>query len=168
MKKLFTLLLLSISISISSYAGDTSSVKDAIIEAKDAIVDITGAPDSASLSFSKIYTDVKVGISALASSLKVGAEHVYGVLVKQQLVMAITYGLWLPFAIILGFFLLNGYKGLDAKNRFDEAGRVFYIVFGSIITLVPIIIFMCHIDIIVMGFVNPEYGAIKDIISIVK
>lgn len=168
MKKLFSLIALFLSLTIYSHAGDTSIVQKSVNQVTQAVRSATNIPDSASLTFSKVYTDVKTGIAALASSLKVGAEHVYGVLVMQQIVKSITYVLWLPFSLILAFFLMRGYKYLDASNRFDEAGRALYIVFGAMLALFPILVFMFNIETIVTGFVNPEYGAIIYIISIVK
>lgn len=194
--------LLSISIcffTISSYALDTTIVQKAINQAQStiagtvnsvtqAVQEVTEIPDSAQLTFSKVYQDVKTGISALASSLKVGADHVYGVLVKQQMVYAFTY---IATIILLIIVSLIGYKEAKSiykshretgeqvvgKDRMadwdlDDSPRGILSVAVSILTIgcaiASIIVFCVQIDTIMMGIINPEYGAIKDIISIVK
>lgn len=47
-------------------------------------VDSIVSAQTESLTFAKVYDDVKAGISGLAVALKAPAEHVYEVLVKQQ------------------------------------------------------------------------------------
>lgn len=117
-----------------------------------------------------LYSDIKSGITALASSLKVGAEHVYGILVKQQLVNAITFLILLIFGIIL---LLNFTKALKNPNEQWET-REFLTSLGiarvlqAILCCILLLIALLNIDVIVMGFINPEYGAIKEILTIVS
>lgn len=184
MKKFLSLILIS-SITVFSYAGDTTSivqksvnqVTQSVTDAKKTLVDVAAIPDSASLSFSKIYTDVKTGISALASSLKVGAEHVYEILVMQQIVNSIIFLILLLLAPI---FLTLSYK-FWGKTKWESTssysgpdltgGRltdvIYFIIFG-VSGFILLGVGLTHLDVIVMGLINPEYGAIKDIISIVK
>jgi acyl-coenzyme A synthetase/AMP-(fatty) acid ligase len=77
------------------------SVKSIATSIKDSAVQSVKEVDTSS-TFKSMYSDFKQGIVALASSLKVGAEHVYGVLVRQQVVYAIVY---LALSII-GFILI--------------------------------------------------------------
>lgn len=150
--------------------GQAPSAAGPIIEHAAILDSLKASPlaDSAKVTFSKVYEDVKTGMAGLAAGLKVGVSHVYEVLVKQQLVMAITYCLWLPFGIGLIFLFIKAYRHLDANDRFDEPGRALFLIFGGILSMVPLVIFMCNMDTIVTGFVNPEYGAIRDIINFVK
>lgn len=79
----------------SKTSNDTlvSNIKESVLEA---------IPDSSVLTFKEVYSDIKSGLTALGSSLKVGSEHVYEVLVKQQLSNSISELL----LIILGILLI--------------------------------------------------------------
>ena len=61
-------------LSISKTSNDTlvSNIKESVLEA---------IPDSSVLTFKEVYSDIKSGLTALGSSLKVGSEHVYEVLI---------------------------------------------------------------------------------------
>lgn len=174
MKKLLSIAFLFIS--AFTYAGDTSLVKKSInginqslSEVRSAIDSTINIPDSASVTFSKVYTDVKTGIAALASSLKVGAEHVYEILVRQQLVKSITWLVEILVIILLFIFMAKPVWKWSTTNA-DESGGISYApgVILYICLSVSLIVGLCHIENIITGFVNPEYGAIKDIISIVN
>lgn len=119
--------------------------------------------DSSSLTFKELYSDIKVGITALASSLKIEAEHVYEVLVKQQIVYAITYIIIFTPCIIL---IILGYKWGKKIGWDEDESLVTLICFIPAVIL--FMIFLLHIDDITMGLINPEYGAIKDILNIIK
>lgn len=140
-------------------------------------------PDTAKLTFTKVYNDVKQGISALAQALKVPAEHVYNVLVQQQVVLAIAY-----LSLILFFFLLVVIfvrasikcfkrhriickeKSIDpGKNSSEpENWGIFFVVLSIIFSLIVISSFCCYFSDIITGFINPEYGALKDIVTFIK
>jgi len=146
--------------------------------AKQSVKNGVTAVDTSS-NFRLIYTDMKEGIAALATSLKVGAEHVYIVIVKQQVVYAITYTILdlflLSFAL---FFLISFYRcyrhTLDKKHDWyrhdlhDHFGLVGNLIIGILILILSFIIISHNLTYIVTGFVNPEYGAIQTIIDIVK
>lgn len=127
--------------------------------------------DSSKLTVSKVYNDVKAGISGLASALKVRAEHVYEVMVRQQVVESITnITKYLIFGIIIWVCFRLVFKHLkkDPHNDLEdaEAGVPFFI--GIIFLIIWVIIFISTINETVTGFVNPEYGAIKAIINFIK
>lgn len=119
-------------------------------------------PDTAKLTLGKVYSDVKAGINGLAQSLKVPATHVYSVMIKQQTVGAIT---WLIvdiflFLVALFFIIVWTLDKKDDRNEWWGVPVVFIIIF--------LIFIFFNLSNIVGGFVNPEYGAIKEIISFVK
>lgn len=145
------------------------SISEAVDSTKKAVKDGATFIDTSS-NFKTIYTDIKTNIGALASALKVGAEHVYTVLVKQQIVNSIV---WLIVAIIVFF----GFRAMlkftmwcrDNKIDYDDSvGYTFGLAFGWLFTVIAICTVIFHIDVIVTGFVNPEYGAIMDIVNFVK
>jgi hypothetical protein len=126
------------------------------------------------VTFSTVYNDVKAGLAGLASSLKVGVEHVYKVLVRQQYVKAITYSLLSLIGLIGIMYAINtGIKtaSLDKDDRKNNNLIGFGWLRTVVIGVMSIVLFICgaiYLDQIVTGFVNPEYGAIKEIIDFVK
>jgi hypothetical protein len=120
-----------------------------------------------SSNFKMIYSDIKSGLQGLALGLKVGVEHVYGILVKQQVVNSIT---WLIFTIlciiciIIYIYIIN----VAGKNSWDSENIGTFVILAGLGCIIFLIICLCHIDTMVMGFVNPEYGAIKEIINFVN
>jgi len=156
---------------VTSVIDSTKSVvSNAIDSTKIAFKSGIGIVDTSS-NFKMVYTDIKDGITALALGLKVGSEHVYMVLVKQQIVYAIVYLIIGLFALFLIVNWINGYK--DTKQEwgdFDYGPTGLGIIKTIQIAIAGVMlgVFLFHIDSIVMGFVNPEYGAIETIIHIVK
>lgn len=121
--------------------------------------------DSSKLTFNKVYNDVKDGIMALSDGLKVGSEHVYKILVKQQVVNAVMYSIMLLLSIISLSVLYYRLKTIDhEKDGHNIPITCFIGLFSSILTLVS----LSNLDIITTGFINPEYGAIEKILEIVK
>ncbi len=53
-------------------------------------------------------------------------------------------------------------------NDFEADGLIFIGVLIGELSLLFLIVGIVHIDVIVTGFVNPEYGAIKEILTFVK
>ena len=168
MRKLLIALTLLI-YSQTSFAGIGESISNAVDSTKSAVKEGVGVVDTSS-NFKMIYTDIKDGISALASGLKVGAEHVYIVLVKQQIVNAITYLIIGIMGLILMSNFIKRYK--DPKEEWGDGDEPTVLgvlrVFQAVLAGILILFLVFSIDEIVMGFVNPEYGAIETIIDIVK
>jgi len=109
-------------------------------------------------------------LEAMAESLKIPVEHVYNILVKQQIVEAVIYIIVLVSGIACFFyFLICLSRGSKASN--DSNAEVMFlvkaIIFGFF-SFVFLFVGFCHLDTIVMGLINPEYGAIKDIMEFIK
>lgn len=127
----------------------------------------------AKITFTTVYNDVKGAVSALAEGLKVGAEHVYTVLVKQQTVSAI---IWLMYFVLCIPFSLLIYKAMKWAWKIDEPvkqfdtreGSIIAIAFGCSIILLMWISAIVKLPVIFTGFFNPEYGAIKEIMNLIK
>jgi H+/Cl- antiporter ClcA len=185
MKKLIigALLLLS----METY-GQTSTVETVIEKAgavidsgKQAVKDGVKVIDTSS-NFKRIYGDIKDGISAIASGLKVGAEHVYVILIKQQIVASITGLLSIIVCIIIIYFLFKYaqklyIKGVERASQttygsWDDnasgASAIILYISGGLLLIGTFVFTMTSIEDIVTGFVNPEYGAINEIIDFVK
>lgn len=137
----------------------SNSVTSVIDTTKLAVITTVKTVDTSS-NFKNIYSDLKTGLMALGSSLKVGAEHVYGVIVKQQIVKAIT---WLIIDLLfIGFTIILWIMWSKDSDK-DEWWAV-----PVIMNIISLFIFFFTIDIIIGGFVNPEYGAMKDVVEFVQ
>lgn len=113
---------------------------------------------------SAIYPDVKAAIGQIASAIGVAAEYVWVALVKSFVVKGSVEILHLVFAltfIILGCILFS-------KN-FKSAQITWKIIPGIIVVIVGLII-ACNVDYytMLMGLINPEFGAINYILEFVK
>jgi hypothetical protein len=143
------------------------------------VTQIQQIPDSAKLTLLKVYEDTKAGLIGLAGALKTTAEHVYVVLVKQQVVYSISYLLFDIMLFIVSIYFLscfkNNYKRTQIKTDSwynddieDHFGLVGMLVFGIIFGIILIVSIAFNGTDIVTGFINPEYGAIKDIINFIN
>jgi len=104
-------------------------------------------------------------LEELAKSLKVPAEHVYQVLVKQQIVSSIVdlAVFFVGVILVVLCFIVAFHKNTD----WDEPGfgPISSIIMGAL-SLILIIYGALSINSIISGFINPEYGAIKEIMSL--
>lgn len=136
--------------------------------------DSTYLPDTAKLTLSKVYSDVKSGIDGLAKSLKVPATHVYNIMIRQQVAQAISNLLFVLVFVILSIIFykvgMKTWSEIEQTKQEDELVgiTIFSFFFCGICSLVTICSFWHDYSDIVTGFTNPEYGAIKEIISFVK
>jgi len=166
MKKILTILTFCL-ISILSYSKNTN---DTLVKETPESV-LKQISDSSMLTFKQVYTDVKSVLVALGESLKVGSEHVYEILVKQQIVDSIVYLIFGLISLYLIISFIKKYKSdeewtIDNGETFTVIGiiRTFQIGVGFIM----FITLLFNIDTIITGFINPEYGAIKEILDIIK
>lgn len=134
--------------------------------------------DSSKLTAGKVYDDVKTALSGIAVGLKTSAEHVYPILVKQQQVKSITNLSIMGMTTLLFLGLLIGmvknfklyhkvghsFNGDDLGNH---ASSILLIVFTIICFIILMVVVGNLFSETVTGFVNPEYGAIKDIFDFV-
>lgn len=166
---LFNLLLASVyANAVTDLAKQASNTITTVVDStKSAVVSTVETVDSSS-NFKMIYSDLRDGIVALGQSLKVGAEHVYMVLVKQQVVNSITGLIYIILLIPLGIFIYRSGVKLTNYCDDDNPAPIFYWVFIGIGYIVLVGIAVFQMNNIVMGFLNPEYGAIKDVINFVQ
>lgn len=113
---------------------------------------------------STIYPDVKAAITQIASAIGVAAEYVWVALVKSFVVKGAVEILHLIFAlafIILGCILFS-------KN-FKSEQITWKIIPGIVVVIVGLIV-ACNVDYytMLMGLINPEFGAINYILEFVK
>lgn len=141
-----------------------SAVTDVLAEADTVIATV----DTSSL-YRTIYNDAKAGLKGLAAALSVGVEHVYKVLVKQQVVKAIQWSI-LGFIPLILFIVFGKsiWRWANANSQESDGFSVFLAACFYVPCFILCIIGIFHIDVIVTGFVNPEYGAMEQIMEWAK
>jgi hypothetical protein len=119
---------------------------------------------------------VTVLLRELAEKLGTTTEYLWGVLVKQAPISSISNLFMVGLTILFSFGLWKLHKWLmgnyaDTKySRYDEyeEAAIIPMVFLFIIIGVFIIAGFFTIPSIITGFLNPEYWALKEILSNVK
>ena len=124
-----------------------------------------------SLAFKQVYGDVKQALAGMSDALKVGATHVYDVMIMQQRINALS-----RLCVILCLCLLPMlawsamYKRIAAAQTEPEKDtqRTWFGVCCVLPVIVGIIMLFMSFNLLLSAAINPEYGAIKDIIHMVK
>ena len=106
-------------------------------------------------------------LKGLAEALQVPADHVYGILIKQQLLLSVSWMIFFLFGIA-GIFTVTRIILFMVKQDYDEFAMVLTGVLGGAASLIVTIVGLVHTEVILTGFINPEYGAIKEISNIIK
>lgn len=114
---------------------------------------------------SNIYPDIKTAVNTIAKSIGVAAEHVYGILVKKYVVIAVKELLLLITALIL---IICGY--IDWNKKTSGSNPITYKIIPSVLCILISIILLIQIsyDDMLMGLINPEYGALNYILDYSK
>lgn len=156
MKKLFPLLLLVLCSFTMNAQLDTIVTPNIEISTAERVVDK--------------YADKAYGaVKELANALKVPAEHVYTVLVKQAVVVSITWIITFIILIIISILCIKTISKYGIQNNdyeIDQRGMAGMII--GIFTGIGVIICFTNIDIMVGGLLNPEYYAIQEILDTFK
>lgn len=170
MKKSTILLFFSIFITTTIFSQEIVDAKKT--EISNNVVDVVNT----------VFDKTTEAITQLASALKVPTDHVYTILIKQQLVQSLSSLLVSIFVILLGLLIVKfTYRDWDNKNKqwramndrsddynhwdLDDGGWIYLVPLGFLISLVGIIVLCASFNNIITGFINPEYGAIKDIMN---
>ena len=180
MKKIFWIFLMMFCVSVSIYAEDTTfgevltqstekvysdacAVIDTVYhDGKQAIQTVYGDMKAGT---SSLYPDVKQAVISIANGIGVAAEHVYMVLVKKYVVLGVKeLGIFIG-AIVL---LLLGYFGWNKKTKGDVPITYKLIPQALFIFVGLVMLANVNYDDMLMGLINPEYGAINYILDFSK
>ena len=147
---------------ITTTYSDGKAVIDTLYQDGKAVVS-TIYNDTKSLT-STIYPDVKAAVAQIASALGVAAEYVWTALVKSFVVKGAVEVLHLVFALI---FIILGCV-LFSKN-FKSEQITWKIIPGIVVVIIGLIV-ASNVDYytMLMGLINPEFGAINYILEFVK
>ena len=139
MKKL--MMVVAILFATSMYAQNVN-IDSNSVNITTTVVDI---PDSSQLTMNKVYEDMKQGIAGLASSLKVGVEYIWTILIRQQTVKSIVYLIIMIIGLILLINWTKKYKSNEewCNNDFTTGLgviRVFQVIIGGILFIFSFIL----------------------------
>ena len=116
----------------------------------------------------KYSAKIEATIVSLAQTLKTPAEHVYKILVKQQVVYAIEATVVQILLLIVLIILWYLYYQEAKKNQFDSYKISGWLTTCCVFSCIFVILSVICVSYMVSGFVNPEYGAIKDIAKLIR
>ena len=147
---------------ITTTYSDGKAVIDTLYQDGKAVVS-TIYNDTKSLT-STIYPDVKAAIAQIGSAIGVAAEYVWVALVKSFVVKGAVEILHLVFAlvfIILGCILFS--------KSFKSTQITWKIIPGIVVVIIGLIV-AANVDYytMLMGLINPEFGAINYILEFIK
>lgn len=115
---------------------------------------------------SVIYPDVKSAISSIAKAIGVAAEHVYKVLVKSYVVKGakelVIFVLGLIFIFFCGILRFNKFYAIQKEINWKVVFPTVWIIAGAIL------LFCVDYNTMLMGLINPEFGAIDYILQYTK
>ena len=149
--------------SVDSVYHDGKAVVDSVYHDGKSAINTLYSDGKAGLS--NVYPDIRSAVISIGKAIGIAAEHVYGVLVKKYFVMGVKQ---------LGICLIGFISFIIGIIMWKKATPV-----GQPITyrvIVPLVLFiggictMAHVDYneMLMGLLNPEYGAINYILEYSK
>ena len=112
-----------------------------------------------------LYPDVKEAVISIGKAIGVAAEHVYMVLVKKYVVIGVKQAS----ICLLGLIALI--VGLVMWKKATPKGQpITYRIIVPLLLMISGFITMCNVnyDEMLMGLINPEYGAINYILDYSK
>lgn len=177
MGKILTFLIISV-ISISAFAAEDSFgevfANSTEVVYSDAKVAIDTVYHDSKAVVQMVYSDIKGGTSNIMPSVKdavvsigksvgVAAEHVYNVIVKKYVVMGVK-----ELMIFVGGLILLIVGSVICLRKTSKDGPITYpIIAPATIFLIGLIMMInVNYDNMLMGIINPEYGAIDYILGI--
>ena len=123
----------------------------------------------------KYSAKIEATIVSLAEQLKQPAEHVYKIMVKQQYIKAFEGILVLLIVILFGYLTIKYASNIEDweygtvyENKPTYSIGAFYVSSISLFIAILVLLVGQYPMDIIQGFINPEYGAIQDIINLIK
>lgn len=118
-------------------------------------------------------------IDAIAANLGVAAEHVYGALLKQAMVSGLRSVVYIIICLAVSYVIIKMFKRIysDVKEGEDgifvdsygvSLGGVFALIFGGIAIIIMFFAIMADIGNATTALLNPEYWALKEILTTIK
>ena len=111
------------------------------------------------------YPEVKAAVVSIGQSIGCAAEHVYTVLVKKYIVDGVVELIWL---LLSGALFIYGFININAAIKKYEY-LTWKLLFPVIYTVTGIVLLLnVNYQTMLMGLINPEWGAINYILEYTK
>ena len=109
-------------------------------------------------------------LEQLAIKLGTTTEYLWNVLISQARISAITDLIYIILISIIGIIIYKVHKKLMKEEKYDyyEEPLIAVMVIISLVWAILFIAFFFSIGNIINGFLNPEYWALKEVLSVVK
>lgn len=116
-----------------------------------------------------IYGDIKQYIEEMANSLGVAAEHVYELLVRQQVISGvITIAAFVLAWAIFGAICTATTRKSETDKYGEVNGYAVISLLSGVVLVISLIFGFIEIAGAVKQLVNPEYYAIREIMDVFK
>ena len=113
-----------------------------------------------------MYEKIREVIETMSNDLGIPEQFLWDTLVQQQKIDAITNLMLLPILIGLIIFLKGLYSKIDHEDFLDMYPfKIVLFTFTLLAAIFAFILFTSSFNSIVTGLINPEYGAIQDILD---
>ena len=115
--------------------------------------------------FNNLYPDIKSAIISIGHAIGVAAEHVYTVLVKKYFVLGVKQACIFLFGLVIfiwGVFAWRKVTPIGQPITYRVIVPCILIIFGALT------MYNVNYDEMLMGLINPEYGAINYILDYTK
>jgi len=109
-------------------------------------------------------------LEQLALKLGTTTEYLWGVLISQARISAITDLIYIILVSIIGIIIYKVHKNLMKEDKYDyyEEPLIAVMFIVSFVWCVLFIACFFSIGNIINGFFNPEYWALKEILDVVN
>lgn len=148
---------------VDSVYHDGKVVVDSLYHDGKAVVGTVYKDTKAGLS--NLYPDIKSAIMSIGHAIGVAAEHVYTVLVKKYFVLGVKQVCIFVFGLVMFIW------GVFAWRKATPVGQpiTYRVIVPSILIIVgALTMYNVNYDEMLMGIINPEYGAINYILDYTK
>ena len=186
MKKVIIGLLFFLTLSIVGYSQTKESTANVVVQTvqnvdtaanviKDGIANINVTGTKAEAFIDKYSGKLEAAFVSLAKSLKTPVEHIYKVLVTQQVVKASIFIIADILLIVLSiifsiwFGKTVNYYSKQKDDWSDYEGPCIILCATTIVCIIAAVgCTFGSLSTVVTGFINPEYGAIMDILQFIR
>ena len=149
--------------SVDTVYHDGKAVINTVYKDGKAVID--SVYQDGKFAFKTIYPDVKNAINQIAKGIGVVAEHLYEILVRKYFVLGITEALFFVLSLLAFIISCVWWNKSTSGNK-----QINYrVIFPAVLFIFSIImLFNINYTDMVMGIVNPEYGAVDYILNFTK
>lgn len=150
---------------IGNLYSDGKAVVDTLYQDSKSVVS-TIYDDGKNL-LTNIYPEIKAAVVEIVKAVGVGAEYLFKVLILKYVVIGAK---WLLIFIIGLIFTIYGFINLRQYFRPKEPADITYrIIFPAVMLVAGIIMLLCiNYNEMLMGIINPGYGAVNYILEFTK